>query len=157
MVADPAWTRRECEGRVGRRLFRRLARGFSMRLRFDSLIPDVRSLPPILVILSRTMTSDSPTKASDDKFLTLTSSTAMRGGFGSHWSFSSKALPLTRAPAPCGSRSKLLSCHLQMSHRLQRHDCIGPPDSKNALTVQHQTQLTVQTQTIHFDEDLNPR
>ena len=44
-----------------------------MRLRFDSLVPDVRPLPPILVILSRTMTSDSPSKASDDKFLTLTS------------------------------------------------------------------------------------
>jgi hypothetical protein len=44
-----------------------------MRLRFDSLVPDDHSSPPILVILSRTRTSDSPTNGSDDKFFTLTS------------------------------------------------------------------------------------
>ena len=43
-----------------------------MRLRFDSLMPAFHSSPLILVILSRTMTSDSPTNGSDDKFFMLT-------------------------------------------------------------------------------------
>jgi hypothetical protein len=36
------------------------------------LVPDNHSSPPILVILSRTMTSDYATNGSDDKFFTLT-------------------------------------------------------------------------------------